>query len=209
MKILVISPPRCGSTSLLRNISKLADYDMIFEPYMGNDPLTSHIKESIPYPFDVPNNCIVKIITNQLPKKFVFTETSNIFFNFIDSIYKDYDKVILLNRRNEKEHFESYVNLSVRFKNNQNPNHPWFFQDIENKLSTVLLNEITLYRTVINKLSSELSIPMIYYEDLYGDDRNKSLEIIKSWKLGIDNNKLNECLHPKFRYRQPKNKDII
>tara|TARA_B110000977_G_C10792291_1_gene382916 strand:+ start:129 stop:677 length:549 start_codon:yes stop_codon:yes gene_type:complete len=182
---------------------------MIFEPYMGNDPLSSRTKEKIPYPFDVPDNFIVKMITNQLPKKFVFTETSNTFFNFINSIYKDYDMVILLSRRNEKEHFESYVNLRIRNKNKDNPDHPWFFQDIENKLSTVLLNEITLYRTVINKLSSELSIPMIYYEDLYGDDRNKSLDIIKSWKLDIDNGELNESLHPKFRYRQPKNKDII
>ena len=209
MKILIISPPRCGSTSLLRSISKLSDYDMILEPYMGNDPLSSRAKEKIPYPFDVPDNFIVKMITNQLPKKFVYTETSNTFFNFITSIYKDYDMVILLSRRNEKEHFESYVNLRIRNKNKDNPFQPWFFEDIENKLSTVLLNEITLYRTIINMISTKLSIPMIYYEDLYGDDRNKSLEIIKSWKLDIDNGKLNEILNPKFRYRQLKNKDII
>ena len=209
MKILIISPPRCGSTSLLRNISKLSDYDMILEPYMSNDPLSSRTKEKIPYPFDVPDNFIVKMITNQLPKKFVYTETSNTFFNFITSIYKDYDMVILLSRRNEKEHFESYVNLRIRNKNKDNPFQPWFFEDIENKLSTVLLNEITLYRTIINMISTKLSIPMIYYEDLYGDDRNKSLEIIKSWKLDIDNGKLNEILNPKFRYRQLKNKDII
>ena len=209
MKILIISPPRCGSTSLLRSISKLSDYDMILEPYMGNDPLSSRAKEKIPYPFDVPDNFIVKMITNQLPKKFVYTETSNTFFNFITSIYKDYDMVILLSRRNEKEHFESYVNLRIRNKNKDNPFQPWFFEDIENKLSTVLLNEITLYRTIINMISTKLSIPMIYYEDLYGNDRNKSLEIIKSWKLDIDNSKLNEILNPKFRYRQLKNKDII
>ena len=209
MKILIISPPRCGSTSLLRSISKLSDYDMILEPYMGNDPLSSRAKEKIPYPFDVPDNFIVKMITNQLPKKFVYTETSNTFFNFITSIYKDYDMVILLSRRNEKEHFESYVNLRIRNKNKDNPFQPWFFEDIENKLSTVLLNEITLYRTIINMISTKLSIPMIYYEDLYGEDRNKSLEIIKSWKLDIDNGKLNEILNPKFRYRQLKNKDII
>ena len=174
MKILIISPPRCGSTSLLRNISKLSDYDMILEPYMSNDPLSSRTKEKIPYPFDVTDNFIVKMITNQLPKKFVYTETSNTFFNFITSIYKDYDMVILLSRRNEKEHFESYVNLRIRNKNKDNPFQPWFFEDIENKLSTVLLNEITLYRTIINMISTKLSIPIIYYEDLYGKDRNKS-----------------------------------
>ena len=209
MKILIISPPRCGSTSLLRSISKLSDYDMILEPYMGNDPLSSRAKEKIPYPFDVPDNFIVKMITNQLPKKFVYTETSNTFFNFITSIYKDYDMVILLSRRNEKEHFESYVNLRIRNKNKDNPFQPWFFEDIENKLSTVDINDIIFYKNQMNMISTKLSIPMIYYEDLYGDDRNKSLEIIKSWKLDIDNGKLNEILNPKFRYRQLKNKDII
>ena len=209
MKILIISPPRCGSTSLLRNISKLSDYDMILEPYMSNDPLSSRTKEKIPYPFDVPDNFIVKMITNQLPKKFVYTETSNTFFNFITSIYKDYDMVILLSRRNEKEHFESYVNLRIRNKNKDNPFQPWFFEDIENKLSTVDINDIIFYKNQMNMISTKLSIPMIYYEDLYGDDRNKSLEIIKSWKLDIDNGKLNEILNPKFRYRQLKNKDII
>ena len=212
MKVLIISPPRCGSTSLLRNISKLADYDMIFEPYMGNDPLTSHIKEKIPYPFDVPNNCIVKIITNQLPKKYVHDFLKiHTFFNFINSIYKDYDRVILLNRRNEKEHFESYVNLRILNKNKQNryEHSPWFFQDIENKLSTVDITDIIFYKNQINIISTNLSIPIIYYEDLYGKDRNKSLEIIKSWKLDINNGELNEILNPKFRYRQPKNKDII
>ena len=209
MKILIISPPRCGSSSLLRNISKLSDYDMIFEPYMGNDPLSSRAKEKIPYPFDVPDNFIVKMITNQLPKKFVYTETSNTFFNFITSIYKDYDMVILLSRRNEKEHFESYVNLRISNKNKDNPFQPWFFEDIENKLSTVDINDIIFYKNQMNMISTKLSIPMIYYEDLYGDDRNKSLEIIKSWKLDIDNGKLNEILNPKFRYRQLKNKDII
>ena len=207
MKILIIAPPRCGTTSLLINISKLSDYVVTMShPHLISIPSSSWITEKQLYPFNIINNSVIKIVSYQLSKN--DGKLSNL-LDFIDSAYRDYDKIILLNRRNEKEHFESYVNLSVRFKNNQNPNHPWFFQDIENKLSTVLLNEITLYRTVINKLSSELSIPMIYYEDLYGDDRNKSLEIIKSWKLGIDNNKLNECLHPKFRYRQPKNKDII
>ena len=207
MKILIIAPPRCGTTSLLINISKLSDYVVTMShPHLISIPSSSWITEKQLYPFNIINNSVIKIVSYQLSKN--DGKLSNL-LDFIDSAYRDYDKVILLNRRNEKEHFESYVNLSVRFKNNQNPNHPWFFQDIENKLSTVLLNEITLYRTVINKLSSELSIPIIYYEDLYGKDRNKSLEIIKSWKLGIDNNKLNECLHPKFRYRQPKNKDII
>jgi len=207
MKILIIAPPRCGTTSLLINISKLSDYVVTMShPHLISIPSSSWITEKQLYPFNIINNSVIKIVSYQLSKN--DGKLSNL-LDFIDSAYRDYDKVILLNRRNEKEHFESYVNLSVRFKNNQNPNHPWFFQDIENKLSTVLLNEITLYRTVINKLSSELSIPIIYYEDLYGKDRNKSLEIIKSWKLDINNGELNEILNPKFRYRQPKNKDII
>ena len=202
MKILIISPPRAGSTSLLDSISDLCNYESIFEPYINE--MSQRTTDRKPYPFNVPDNSVVKMISYQVPKN--YGKPSN-FLDFIVSVYRDYDKVILLNRRNEKEHFESYVNLIIKNKNPiKNSTRPWYYEDITDKLHLFDLNEIIPYRNVIDELSNKLSIPITYYEDLYGNDRLKSLEIIKKWKLDIDNGELNERLNPKFRYRQSKNK---
>ena len=68
----------------------------------------------------------------------------------------------------------------------------------------------SIYRKVIDEISTELSIPIIYYEDLYGSDRNKSLKILKTLDLDLDVSSLNEKLHPKFKYRQERlNRPLI
>ena len=67
----------------------------------------------------------------------------------------------------------------------------------------------SIYRKVIDEISTKLSIPIIYYEDLYGLDRDKSLKIIKSLDLDLDVRLLNEKLHPKFKYRQDDKRPLI
>jgi len=65
------------------------------------------------------------------------------------------------------------------------------------------------FKTKIQTLSTLLSIPITYYEDLYGEDRELSLNIIKSWKLDIDEERLNDTLNPLNRYRLFQKKSII
>jgi hypothetical protein len=58
-------------------------------------------------------------------------------------------------------------------------------------------------KELIKELSTILNIPITWYEDLYGEDRQKSLEIIQEWNISnIDCTELNENLDPQFRYRQ-------
>tara|TARA_B100001175_G_C19499950_1_gene637523 strand:- start:68 stop:697 length:630 start_codon:yes stop_codon:yes gene_type:complete len=209
MKILIISPPRAGSSSLIYSIAELSNYESIYEPYI--DPLISKRKfERAPYPYSVPDNCVVKMLSYQVPKKY---GKQNKFLDYIVSVYKDYDKVILLNRKNEKEHFESLVNLQV--KNNRRnwgpkaPSKPWYYDDISDELHQFDSDLYARYRKVIDEISTKLSIPIIYYEDLYGLDRDKSLKIIKSLDLDLDVRLLNEKLHPKFKYRQDDKRPLI
>lgn len=203
MKILIISPPRCGSTSLLNNICLLNKYERIFEPYINE--ISNRVYEN-EYPLLLPQNCVVKMISYQVPKKY---GNPSDFFNFIVSIYKEYDKIILLNRKNIEEHFESFVNLRIRLDKKLNVYVPWFKEDIEEKIIQYNIEDFKPYRNIIDEISNELNIPIVYYEDLYGEDRTKSLKIIKSWNLGIDNNKLNELLHPKFKYKKSNKRNII
>lgn len=204
MKILIISTPRAGSSSLLKNISKIGKSKSIFEPYMSSDPLSKRTVEKIPFPFTPPEKCVVKMLVNQVPKAY---GTDSDFFNFIISIYKDYDKLILLNRRNLKDHFISYVNLRINNNNKTDPQLPWYIENIESKLNNFSMDEITYCRDIIDKISSKLLVPITYYEDLYGVDRKLSLKTIKELELNINSNELNRLSHPKFKLMR--NRSII
>ena len=205
MKILIISSPRAGSSSLIYSITELSNYESIYEPYINQ--LSERTEERIPYPYVVPDNCVVKMLSYQVPKKY---GNKDDFLGYIASVYKDYDRVILLNRKNEKEHFESLVNLQIRNKNRKDVFAPWYYSDIKKDLHLFDTKLYIRYRKVIDEISTELSIPIIYYEDLYGSDRNKSLKILKTLDLDLDVSSLNEKLHPKFKYRQKRlNRPLI
>jgi len=201
MKILIISPPRCGSTSLLNNISLLRSADRIAEPYTNPKELIS--RDPYPYPLPVTDNCVVKMITSQVPEEF---GKPNEFCKFIKTLYKDYDRTIILGRKNLNEHFESFLNLRMRL-NKENVHAPWYINELEtyNK-SLELIDQLkaTLKKNLemINQIQIELNIPIIFYEDLYGSDREKSFNILKNLDLELDVNLLNKKLHPKFKYRQ-------
>ena len=200
MKILIISPPRAGSTSLLNNICLLTNSERIAEPYTNPKELIT--REPYPYPLELSKKCVVKMITFQVPEQY---GEPNQFLSFILSIHKDYDKIILLNRKNLQEHFESFINLRVRL-NKKSVHAPWYIDDIEKHKKNFHIENFVPYREMIDKISIELSIPIIYYEDLYGEDREKSFNIISKLDLELDSKLLNERLHPKFKYRQKESK---
>jgi hypothetical protein len=200
MKILIISGPRCGSTSLMDNICLLTNSERIAEPYTNPKELIT--REPYPYPLELSKKCVAKMITYQIPEEY---GEPNQFLNFIKLIYKDYDKIILLNRKNLQEHFESFINLVVRL-NKKNVHAPWYIDDIEKHKRNFHIEELVPHREMIDKISIELSIPIIYYEDLYGEDREKSFNIISKLDLELDSNLLNEKLHPQNKYRQKESK---
>ena len=193
MKILIISPPRCGSTSLLNCICDVSGYNTINEPYYIE-------KTEQVYPLEIPTNSVVKMLSNQVPTQF---GTSDDFIKYILSIKSDYDRIILLNRRNKKQHLESWANWVVRYKRNDDTHMIWYADDIKKELTNVSYDRDLKYHVNrIYDIFNILSIPITFYEDLFGDDRQLSLNIIKQWDLGIDVLQLNELLNPRNKYRQ-------
>lgn len=203
MKILIISPPRCGSTALLKHISDGTNSKRISEPF--NYDLHKNIEYT--YPMVLDQHYVIKYITTQTPKEH---GTPDDFVDFITSDVLNYDKVILLSRRNKIEHMESLINLHMRMSSGKNVLAQWHGDDIKhipfNYDIGYLLNK---YVNMINKISLNLDIPITYYEDLYGEDRIKSHDIIKNWNLDIDVNLLNEKTNPQYRNRQFKERTLI
>lgn len=209
MKILIIGIPRTGSTSLWSNIINLG-YSGLNEPYRRYN--LNYLKH--PYPLDILKNekIVVKHLTHDMPRKKYIGNMSDI--EVCKDMSEQFDKTIILDRRNSQEMLESYIGFYYNYENNKDVHSTWEFSNIPKEY----VNEFILdnkhkmiydFKTKIQTLSALLSIPITYYEDLYGEDRELSLNIIKSWKLDLDEERLNDALHPINRYRLLQKKSTI
>jgi hypothetical protein len=206
MKILIISVPRSGSTSLAYNLKSTLEYNEIFvEPYLyqkHNESFISKRTFEHGYPLKLSKNSIVKTMSYQVASQYGKPKD---FTSFISEWKKEFDKIILLSRKDKQEHFVSWVNLLSKQENGESVYKKWNITEIEGKLKNYNYSEFKPHRDAIEELSKLFNLPITYYEDLYGEDRNKSLEIIKSWKLNINVNKLNELSNPIYKLKQNKN----
>lgn len=159
MKILLIYTARTGSTSIFNYFQKMKlEYECYNEPWFAWMINFVYEGKKIDY------NDIIK-------KKNIFIKCT--FKNLpttIDNLVKDFDKIIILLRKNTKEQSESsilvnkersYLDMSPRKYRTYN------ITDFE------LNDTISLYLDLNSKLKSiseEYQIPLFYYEDLYYND---------------------------------------
>ena len=207
MKILIISAPRTGSSSLANNLKNVLKYKQSYlEPYLFE----------YGYPLNLSKNSIVKTMTYQVPSNYGENDNykSTKFELFISDWSKEFNKIILLSRKNEQDHLESWINLLSKQENGESVYKKWNINEIKGKLKNhnyvdYLKKQIKHHTDKIKELSILFNIPITFYEDLYGIDRKKSLEIIKSWDCSVDSKELNKKLDPKFKLRQPDKSNTI
>ena len=207
MKILIVGIVRSGTTSLM-NAFRDQEFFKISEPY--NYDLWKKIKWSYP-PIEIFNkkNIIVKTLVNQVPESY-----ENSWISFIKEFIKYFDKIMYINRKDSKSHWESYMNLHYKKANDKSYFSRWKIEDIPQNIIYDLNNsdvkkDFDLQNKMFCNLTDNLNQTVTWYEDLYGEDRNKSLDIIKSWNLNIDVNKMNQDLHPSKKLRQFGKKSVI
>lgn len=199
MKILILGVARSGTTSLLNSIGNL-NYVKIGEPFnyeLNKDKYAFPLVELNQY-----NRICVKCTALQKP-----LEYSGSVLNFYKKFIYLFDKTVLLDRRNLNEHLISYANLRFKLYSGINIWKKWNVNDIDsdflnNFFGSNLETHIKSSKIVIEKISKTFNIPITYYEDLYGLDRIKSKKIIQSWDLNLDEVKLNDMLHPRFKLKQ-------
>lgn len=196
MSVLIIGPARVGATSLATNLSEMLNILLVNEPYnYRNKPK----KLWTEYPLNISENIVCKMGVLQLPFNY-----KKGYFSFIAEFQQTFEHTIFLTRTNKKEHLESRINLGIQISTpGKNAHSPWYIDDIKDREDFYTYDK-NLRQDIetINKLSIDFNIPLVAYEDLYGANRIKSLNIIESWGLGIDSNELNNRLHPRYKYRQ-------
>jgi len=177
--ILIISGPRTGSTNLMKSISSAYNKRKRFEPDI--------LKKQPPYD---SSKDVVKFIP--IWEKH-FYEDYKVFYDSVVEHIKEFNTIIILNRRNKLEQTESlYVQQT---NNNKNHNVKWGLEKTIDKESS-LYKTYELYikklDNILDKLSKDLNTPIDYYEDVY---KNKTL-INKNIKLDL------EYFKPKYKLRQ-------
>lgn len=176
MKIIIIATPRTGSTYLLEIFSKLG-FDTLFEPF-----------EFQPN-FEIKDNLCLKTIIHQTPS---IENNLDFYSNYI----KKFDTVILLDRIDLDEHWNSYLNLAYRINNKLNTNDAWVEKSVpidfvNNFIKNGGKDRFLKMKKDINILSKSIGVPIVYYENLF----NKNKSIIKK--------ELNKI------YNLPHSKDIL
>jgi len=165
MRILIISLPRTGSSTLTNKYRLNYNLKAIEEPFSEPNDGKYSIEDIS------KNNLIVKTIIGQIPKN----ENNEIIFWYNQSL--TFDKVILLSRKDLKACIEStsylYYNAIRGFEYNESyewhltPNHE------------VISKYIYKCESDLNKLSKLLNIDIIYYEDIYDLNSKDRLRLKK------------------------------
>ena len=225
--ILIVGVHRSGTTFLGDKLSKQVG-KFISEPWNSWVHLDSYKASTYPINSYISKfNNVVKTFPDQLPINY----TGNRLDWLLELVeYMGIDRTILISRKDFKEHLTSYTNLMYRVYRHRQffkktgifdsslklPVHSewreedipkWFLNLKEQKINNK--EDLINNRDLLFKLSTSIDKKITWYEDLFGEDREKSLEIIKSWDLGINENKLNIDLNPMHKKKKPNRTALI
>jgi len=149
MKVLIISLPRTGSSSLQIKLCRERNLSNIFEPWDNSNRFSYNSKLK---------NCCVKTI--------IFQSPIESYLEFYKKIYTEFDEIILLSRKDLKECAESWAYLMCNNNTlgyDSTTHYIWETpSDIESHYS-----DIIKWDSELNYLSRELKIPITYYEDMF------------------------------------------
>jgi len=154
MKILLITLPRTGSTSLLKKISKEQKLNSISEPFNN---VNGNLEKYKDYKWKNENDICVKTHINHKSIRF-----------YLDFV-KFFDKVILLSRKDLNALAES-LSYANHFQN---------FTEKYEWITTPNLNQniklVKEFNKELEKLSKLINIDILYYEDLFNSESEDKL----------------------------------
>ncbi len=178
---LIIGIPRSGTSSLMNSIASANNLPFIYEPLrFGTNPIDT-------------KNVVIKTqlhqIGNSIHSGNVTTEHLEKCILFYIEFSKQFDNIILINRKDTKSQSES---LSVHHTGIDEKHKYIYNEQVYDNRAKILYNNIELLNKYLIKLSEVIKIPIDTYEDVYYGDGliNKSILLDK------------EILNAKHKYRQ-------
>jgi hypothetical protein len=170
MRILIISLPRTGSTSLLNSIAKSKNLKPLFEPFDGTNRVT--------YQDEMENIVLKTIVDVQRP------ENCDNYLEWVIEFSKSFDEIILLSRKDLKSCAESHAYSVHNRKNGFTSNDPYLWEPTP--ADELCYENIVKWNGVLNNISNILILPITYYEDIY--DLNDKSRLRKGNRNEFDKN---------------------
>lgn len=155
MKILLLYAPRCGSTSILKYFEKSKpEYECFNEPWYDWMVEHHHKREYTYEELANKENVFIKSSYRTFPVPF-------------EKALEDFDKVIILLRKDKKKQLESYILTHKQGAFLDYSRKKYWIDSITEDEKLYFGN---LYEEGIKKLlnfSSQYKVPVYWYEDLY------------------------------------------
>jgi hypothetical protein len=149
--------PRCGSTSILRYFKKIKpEFEIINQPWSKAISELENRKQLKYSDIIKKNNIFVK-------------STINVIFELkfsILNIKNDFDKIIILDRKDTKEQLESYA-WAEKHKSFLESSKYLMDYNLDSNTYEICNNILLREKTKIEFLKKELNAKLFYYEDLY------------------------------------------
>lgn len=162
MGLIIVSGPRTGSTNLMLSLSSVYSIPYIFEPNITVD-------------FDYSN------YKNNVVKYVLLGDSDLEYYEKLIEIVKQFDIIILLDRKNKEEQSESFYSLR---------NYGTFYKkwgkeyiDKESDQFKNILSDVNNKSNLLLKLSNDLNLKIDYYEDLFNNKtlNDKSIKLDKKY----------------------------
>lgn len=185
MRILIVASPRTGSSELASRLGRYLSLKVYQEPF--------NIRKGRKG-YDLEDNAVVKCIVHQLPgienipNRSISTKKEIV--DYWKEYSKNFDRIILLNRKIIKDQVESWhyflaasrkeelEGFKRRYANKQYTYSKQSLSNFEEDKKYILW-----CRQLIKRLSYETGIPTTYYEDLYVTDGRKYRQSNKITKI--------------------------
>ena len=167
MKILILYTPRSGTNSIASYFLKQnTNYEYF------NQPFSQYEEEGIRYA--TYEQCLKydNVLVKSDISNFVRLNIS------VEQLLLDFDKVLLISRKNKKEQSISLIIATTRHNFLDKSKRPYFTGGINDDTIENVIKQFEGWQIILEKYS-DINIPLFYYEDLYYDNFSKLFEFLE------------------------------
>ena len=172
MKTLIVNTPRSGGNALAIKLAASIPSLYVLNPFDGTgrniippDAEKIIVKSDILYPDD-----------NEFGS--IFPVNIQLRLKFLSNVAKDYDEIVLLDRRDTIAQIESYAHAlskhtGLRVSDVLNTPYIYDSSAISKDTFETAKREVSDSKITIKKLSYKLKVPITYYEDIFNQHSNE------------------------------------